>query len=122
MSYVVTIKRQISKTQLLAAVEGDAEFTVRSGQADEFALEWKSGDESAIFDFFQGEIIVTTPSDAAFVKMQQLSEKLDAKVVGEEDADAAKTEIPSGIFTNRTTWIGWPLIVVALTILLIMKW
>lgn len=122
MSYIFSIKRPISKADLLRAIDGDEEFSVVS-EGDAFIdLVWSDGEEKATFNLVQGEISVTTPSDNALEKMNHLAEKLGAVVIGEEDDLPIPKDIERGVFTNRVTWIGWPIIVILLSILLIWRW
>jgi hypothetical protein len=78
-------------------------------------------EDRAELNLSQGEITVTTPSDAARHKMIQLSKKLDAVVIGEEDNLPIRSQTGTGMFANRQTWIGWPIFVVVLSALLIWK-
>ncbi len=122
MSYIVSIKRPISKSDLLSAIEGNAQFSIVSQGDNYIDLLWKAGEESATFNLSQGEITVTTPSDKAWQKMNELSQKLGAVVIGEEDDLPIRSEIRTGVFANRQSWIGWPILVVVLSVLLIWKW
>jgi len=122
MSYIVSIKRPISKSDLLAAIEGDDQFSVVTDGDNDVTLAWLKGDERATFSLSQGEITVTTPSEHAWQKMDDLAGKLDAAVIGEEDDPPVHSNVEAGIFANRQTWIGWPVLVIILAALLIWKW
>lgn len=122
MSYVVSIKRPISKHDLFAATEGDQEFSIVSEDDGAVVLTWARGEEQAMFNLYQGEIVVTTPSDGAWEKMNQLAQTLGAAVIGEEDDIPVQPEVRRGIFANRVTWIGWPVLVVLLSALLLWRW
>ena len=104
------------------AIEGDEQFSIMSEGDNYIDLMWISGEESATFNLSQGEITVTTPSDEAWEKMNQLSKELGAVVIGEEDDLPIRCEVRRGVFANRQTWIGWPILVVVLSVLLIWKW
>ena len=68
MSYIVSIKRLISKADLLFAIDGDEEFTILS-EGDGFVdLVWSVGEEKTSFHLVQSEITVTTSSDKALKK------------------------------------------------------
>ena len=122
MSYIVSIKRPISKADLLMAIDGDEQFAIVSEGDNFIDLVWSVGEERATFNLVQGEITATTPSDKALEKMNHLAEKLSAVVIGEEDDLPVPTDMQRGVFSNRVTWIGWPIIVVVLLILLIWRW
>jgi len=55
-------------------------------------------------------------------KINQLSKKLNAVVIGEENNFPMRSQTETGMFANRETWIGWPILVVVLSALLIWKW
>jgi hypothetical protein len=122
MSYVVSIRRTISKSDLLTAIEGDEQFSIISEGDNYIDLMWVDGEESVTFSLSQGEITVTTPSDKAWEKMNRLSQALGAAVIGEEDDLPIRPQVKRGVFTNRQTWIGWPVLVIVLSVLLIWKW
>jgi hypothetical protein len=75
MSYIVSIKRAISKSDFLKAIEDDEQFSIVSEGDDHMDLARVSGEERAEFNLSQGEITVTTPSDAAWQEMNRLSKK-----------------------------------------------
>ncbi len=128
MSYIVSIKRLISKSDLLMAIDGDDEFAILSKDDNDAELVWTVGEERTTFYLAQGEIIATTPSDKAWEKMHPLAERLNAVVIGEENDLPTFNEVPiwpevkQGIFANRATWMGWPILVVVLLALLIWRW
>ncbi len=59
-------KRPISKSDLLAAIEDDDQFSVVADGDNDVSLAWVRGDERATFSLSQGEITVTTPSENAW--------------------------------------------------------
>ena len=122
MSYLFSIKRPITKADLLRAIDGDGEFSILSEDDASIDLVWFDVDETATFNLVQGEITVTTPSDNALEKMNHLAEALGAVVIGEEDDLLMPANIERGVFTNRVTWIGWPIMVIVLSVLLIWRW
>jgi len=70
---------------------------------------------------YELHILHKTP-DKALEKMKLLAEKLGATVIGEEDDLPIPEDIERGVFTNRVTWIGWPIMVIVLFVLLIWRW
>jgi len=104
------------------AIDGDEQFAILSEGDNFIDLVWSAGEDKATFNLVQGEITVTSPSEKALEKMDFLAEKLKAVVIGEEDDLTIQAEIKQGIFSNRVTWIGWPIMVIALLILLIWRW
>jgi hypothetical protein len=83
---------------------------------------WTSGDECTGFSLSQEEIIVATPSDNALERVEQLANAPGAVVIGEEDDLPSRAEAKRGIFENRETWIGWPVLVIVPGALLFWKW
>ena len=124
MSYIVSIKRPIQKHELLAAIEGSSEYTVVSETEDGIEMKYSNNNEQSEFLFLsQGEIQATSPSEDTYAALEKLAALLDAEVIGEEEKYfIPPSEIKRGIFANRDTWIGWPILVIVLTIMLIFKW
>jgi hypothetical protein len=123
MSYVVSIIRPIQKREFINLLDANPKFRIESQNDDCAVVRWSDGNESAMFVLSQGSIVVTSPSDTAFKQMQELAKKLNAEIIGEEE----KFIIPQrplrrGVFAGRATWIGWPILVIVLTILLIWRW
>ena len=118
MSYMMSIKRTISKADFMQVIEGDSEFSVMADGRAFTVLRWSNGKEHAVFNYAQGEISVGSPSDAVLAKMHALSKALQADLVGEED------DLPAAGAGGSVsvTWIGWPIMVVTLLILLIWRW
>jgi len=54
MSYIVSIKRAISKTDFLKAIEHNEQFSIVSEGDDHMELMWVSGEEHAEFNLSQG--------------------------------------------------------------------
>ena len=77
MSYVVSIKRDgsgIEAQEVETAFRDDPEFAVESAESDAGSIlvaTWRAspGSRPEAFVYADGEIAVTTPSDAALVKM-----------------------------------------------------
>ena len=128
MSYIVSIKRLIAKSDILIAIDGDDEFSILSTDDNNVELIWTAGEERTTFYLAQGEIIAHTPSDPAWQKLHQLADQLGAVVIEEENDLPTRYDVPirpelqQGLFTNRETWIGWPVLVVVLLALLIWRW
>jgi hypothetical protein len=123
MSYICSVRRTIRKREFQALIEGDPSFRIESQNEHGLVAEWFHDGEVTIFVLSQGTIDVTSPSEAAYDKMQELARRLDAALIGEEEQFIVpRAPAKRGIFAGRTTWIGWPIIVVTLTILLIFKW
>lgn len=122
MSYLVELLRPIRKDELLAIVGDDSELSIVAEGEDWLAIAWSRGDEQALFNFARGRLSLTSPSRAAGQKSCALAERLGAIVVGEEDGLPSPPAMPSGIFAGRSSWIGWPVLVIVLTALLVWKW
>lgn len=122
MSYLVELLRPIRKDELLAIVDDDAELSVVAEGDDWLAIAWSRGDEQALFNFARGRLSLSTPSQAAAEKSCSLAERLGAIVLGEEDGAPSRPAMPPGIFAGRSSWIGWPVLVIILTALLAWKW
>jgi hypothetical protein len=111
MSYVVSIRRPegraISVDELRSLVTQDESLHEASPPdtgpdgVGYWALEWKAtaGAKSVPFDLQGGELCVTTPSNAALRKMQELARLLDAQVIGEEGEDLTEVEVPDREFS-----------------------
>ncbi len=122
MSYVVEVIRPIQKDEVLTLIHDDAEMSVIAEGENWIDFAWSCGAEQAIFNFAQGRISVTTPSEEAWSKAQVLAQRLEATVIGEENDLPNRPEIKRGILASRSTWIGWPILVVLLGVLLVWKW
>ncbi len=122
MSYIVEILRPIRKEELLAIVGSDSELAVLEEGDGWVDVRWARGDDRAVFTLAQGRISVTTPGDGAWEKAQAFARHLNAAVIGEEDEIPLRKEIKRGVFAGRSTWIGWPILVLVLLAMLIWKW
>ena len=96
MSYLVTISREgapLADAEVDAAFRADASFSVEGSPV---TAVWQGlpGTPHEHFVYEDGAITVTTPSDAALVKMQQLAAALGAKVRGEEGEDLTDVPVP----------------------------
>ena len=120
MSYLVSIVRPITKQEMLSAVAGDDDFEAVSETDDCIVRKWVGGEREEMFVLSQGTVQVTTPSEGAFNKMQELANKLAAEVIGEEE----KYILPTGRPTRGGGEIrlGWPIVVIILILLLICRW
>jgi len=125
MSYVVEIRRTIAMTELLSALAGEPEFRITRQDAETLELEWGDGEAAQAIDFRKGQLSTTSPSDEAVRALARLAGRLGAEVVGEEDLIprvGADVEIRRGVFAGRSTWIGWPVLVLVLSGLLAWRW
>lgn len=106
MSYIVSIRRKeghyISDAELRALIDKDTSLhevslqDVKCEEASACVVEWlpEGGSKPVLFVLEAGEVSVTTPSDAALRKMQELARLLDASVIGEEGEDLTTVEVP----------------------------
>ncbi len=122
MSYVVEVIRPIQKKEVLTLIHDDAELTIIAEGENWIDFTWSRGGGQVMFNFAQGRISVTTPGEEAWAKAQALAERLEAAVIGEEDDLPNRREIKQGLLAGRSTWIGWPILVVLLGGLLAWKW
>ena len=123
MSYVVAVKRIISMAEVLALVEADPSLRITRQDTDTLDVVWSLGSDEGFFQLVQGELQATTPSTPAALKLASLAEALSASVVGEEDLiPQSFPPIQRGVFAGRSTWVGWPLLVIILGVLLVWRW
>ena len=106
MSYVVSIKRlggsPITPQQLRDVIRQDS--TLREVEPSDgtgfpqgiVEVDWLPSvtDLAVPFTLASGEVTVTTPSNAALRKMQELAVFLDAAVYGEEGEDLTSVPVP----------------------------
>ena len=102
----------------MQVIEGDDEFSVMADGHSFAVLRWTNGNEHAVFNYTHGEITVGTPSPAVHEKMSALASTFQAELIGEED----DIPNPGEKGSVDVTWIGWPIMVVTLLILLIWRW
>lgn len=107
MSYVVSIRRldgsPITVDDLRLATREDQSFreaAISNGEAlhpSVLDLEWlPEGSQSPVsFSLSAGEVTVTTPSNAALRKLQELAGRLGASVIGEEGEDLTSVPVPA---------------------------
>jgi len=123
MSYQVAVKRVIGMPEVLALVSADPTLRVTREDSETLDLEWSDGSAEGFFQFVQGELQATTPSTSAARKLAFIAEALNAAVVGEDDlAPSHSGQVRSGVIAGRSTWIGWPILVVVLGLLLAWRW
>jgi hypothetical protein len=122
MSYIVEVLRPIQKEEVAAVVREDSEMSVIAEGKNWIDFAWSRGEEHAVFNFAQGRISVTTPDEGAWEKAHVMAQRLGAAVIGEEDDLPNRPQTRSGVFAGRSTWIGWPILVVVLAALLAWKW
>ncbi len=119
MSHMMSIKRTITKDEFMGAIEGDSEFSVMADGRAFTVLRWSNGVEHAVFNYTQGEITVGSPSEAVLAKMRYLADSFQAELVSEEEGMMPAGDDEGDV---RSTWIGWPIMVVTLIILLVWRW
>jgi|GEM_PF-5974579 len=124
MSFIVSIKKVIQKTDIYPVIEGNEQYKLISETEDGIEIHFLLNNQKPeILVLSQGEIQATSPSETLYTEMEKLAKLLEAEVIGEEDKYFIPSqEIKRGIFVNRDTWIGWPILVLVLTIMLIIKW
>ena len=122
MSYFVEIIRPIRTEELLSVVEKDDSLSVLDQGENWIIFAWDSSGEHAKFDCSQGRISITSPTDSAWAKAEELAGILNASVIGEEDQLSKYRESYRGILNGRSTWIGWPILVVVLATALFWRW
>lgn len=119
---MMSIKRIIPKADLLRAIEGDSEYSVLAEGNAFVVLRWSNGKDNAVFNLVQGEITVATPSQSAMNKMNQLADKFDANIIARDENLPVQSNGDNDTDGARSTWFGWPVMVVTLLILLIWRW
>ncbi len=122
MSYVVEIVRPIAPKEFLALIAEDPTLTLLEHADDWVEAGWSDGDEHAVFSLAQGRIAITTPSERAWDKAQEIARRLDARVIGEEDEIKPPQPIDPEFIADRSINLGWPILVLVLTALLIWRW
>ena len=122
MSYVVEIIRPIGKEEVLALVQADKELSVQASGGDWINISWTRDSYSDSIYYAQSRLTCTSPGSEAWEKLQELATKLNAEVIGEEDKIAPPLVGNQGIIHGRSTWVGWPVIVLVLVAALWWKW
>ena len=122
MSHVVSVKRVLAKPEVLALVAADSSLGIVREDADTLDIVWSDGAEDSFFQLVGGELQAVTPSTAAANKLAEIAKSLGASVVGEEDLVPVPDTLRPGIFAGRSTWVGWPLMVLILAGLLVWRW
>ena len=106
----------------MALVQADEELSVKASGDDWINISWTRHRFSNSIYYAQSRLTCTSPESEAWEKLQELATKLGAEVIGEEDKIAPpQVESPSTIH-GRSTWIGWPVIVLVLAAALWWKW
>ena len=122
MSYFVEIIRPIRVEELLSIVENDITLSILDQGENWIVFSWADSEEQAEFDYSQGRISITSPNDSAWAKAEELASILNATVIGEEEQLSKYRETDSAILKGRSTWIGWPILVVILAVALFWRW
>lgn len=121
MGQAKSVKRTITKAELLGAISGDSEFSILAEGEAFVVIRWSNGEENAVFNLAQGEVTVGAPTPGAERKMSYLASRLEAEVVG-EDENASVGGGGGGTGGLGVTRFAWPALVVVLTALLIWRW
>jgi hypothetical protein len=123
MSYVVAVKRVISIAEIAALAKADSSLCITRQDEVTVDLLWAAGTEEGFFQLVHGELQCTTPSTAAAQKLAAIASALGATVVGEEDLIPLHgTQPRPSVFAGRSTWIGWPVLVLVLSALVVWRW
>lgn len=123
MGYVVAVKRAIGKREVVELASADSSLRVTREDNETLDLTWLDGMSDGFFQLVKGEIQATSPSAAAMAKLSSIAKSLGAEVVGEEDLVAPPVlRGDAGVFSGRSTWVGWPVLVVVLSALLVWRW
>ena len=122
MSYVVEIVRPIQKQEILDLIEEDEELSIVASGDDWLELLWIRNGCTDSIHFAQSKLICASPESETWEKLQELAMKLDAEVIGEEDKIGPQHSGDHGLFVGRSTWIGWPVLVLGLAAALWWKW
>ena len=100
--------------EVLALVQADKELSVQASGDDWIDISWTRQSYAESFYYAQARLTCTSPRSEAWEKLQELATKLSAEVIGEEDKIAPPPDGNQSIVHGRSTWIGWPLIVLGL--------
>jgi len=122
MSYIVEIIKPIKKEDVIGVVDADDSLVIDSKGDDWLEIKWTGKNETAIFSYSQSRIAITTPTKEAYEKAQEIASLLNADVFGEEERPHDVSAVNSGIIAGRSTWLGWPILVTVLIILLLWRW
>jgi hypothetical protein len=122
MSYIVEIIKPIKKEDVIGVLEMDDSLAVNDEGADWLEVKWTGENETAIFSYSQSRIEITTPTEKAYEKTQEIASLLNADVIGEEERSDKTRTVDPGIIEGRSTWLGWPILVTILIILLLWRW
>ena len=122
MSYVVEIIRPIGQEEILALVQADEELSVLASGEDWVEISWKRKSFTDSIYYAQARLTCTSPGSEAWEKLHELAIKLSAEVIGEEDKIAPSPTGKQNIIHGRSTWVGWPLLVLGLAVALWWKW
>ena len=79
MSYIVSVKRQIQKSELLSVIEGNDKFKLISETEDGVEIHYlKNNEKPEVLFLSQGEIQATSPSESAYAAVEKLAASLPA--------------------------------------------
>lgn len=111
MSYVVSIRRAgspLEAGEIETVFRDDPDFDLDEDEDGAGALvaTWRASDAAPpeTFVFFQGEVTVTTPSNAALAKMQHMAKVLGASVAGEEGEDLTDAPVDPHSVAGGGPW------------------
>jgi hypothetical protein len=123
MSYIVSVKRVILMSEILGLVRADPTLRIQRQDSETLDLAWSQDSDEGFFQFVQGQLQATSPSTPAAQKLASVAQTLNATVVGEEDlVPQYPGPAAQRVFAGRSTWLGWPILVVGLGALLAWRW
>jgi hypothetical protein len=122
MSYFVEIIRPIRVAELLTIIENDITLSILDQGENWIVFSWADNEEQSEFDYSQGRISITSPTDSAWAKAEELASILNATVIEEEEQLSKYRKTDGDILKGRSTWIGWPILVVILAVALFWRW
>ena len=116
-----SVKRTITKAELMRVIADDREFSVLAEGEAFVVIRWSNGEENAVFNLVQGEVTVGAPTSGAERKMNYLASRLEAEVIGDDENLPVGASGGGGAKLNVLRF-AWPMLVVVLTALLIWRW
>lgn len=119
MSQIITLKRKISKDDLVAALDQIESLSLGEEQECGFTLDYVP-DPNSLITFANGEVEATSPNDALLQDLETLAALLEAEVILEDEVTT-----PHSVTTVKTGWevvLLWPILIVVLFALLVWRW
>lgn len=119
MSQTITLKRKISVTELREALEQIDDLVLAEEHAWGCELEY-APDTQCLVTFSNGELEVTSPSDALFHDLETLASLLGAEVILEDEVSTLHSAPTSN--AGREIVLFWPILAIVLSVLLAWRW